>query len=252
MKKTEMATFVSENKKRVSKQLQEMITYTMKMYKDDAKSVTAQDFRSLVKDIQNELAIATPVATAASKKSETADEKPAKKAKKSAKKEETVEEEKPKKKSGAKKAKKFAKGVESQNTKGEAFDLAEVFHDEIETPLGLITKDDSIKTIKDVAKLLEEGEKEVLCAVYWTERHLSQFDYSNVEGIEAPKSFENDLDLVSIIFVAPDNSYILGVSSYTFVPYVFSAKSMKQKNGIRYTNGAEFNVYTVDADEEAE
>lgn len=275
MKKSEMAAFIKSNSKKVSKNLRDMANYTLKMYEDSPKSVTIQDLRTLVKEMQAELAIATPQATSASVKKE-ASEKTVEKSEKKAKKEKTSdkadteekpkkkesskkkaeasaeEEEKPKKKNGGKKSKKFASGVEPKNTVGEAFDLAEVFKDEIETPLGVITKDDSIKSVKDVAKILDKGEKEVLCAVYWTERHLEQFAYANIEGIEQPKKFENDLDLVSIIFVAPDNSYMLGVSSYTFVPYTFSGKSLKQSKGIRYTNGAEYNIYTIDAEAETE
>ena len=246
MKKTEMAAFIKSNSKKVSKNLRDMATYTIKMYEDSPKSVTVQDLRTLVKEMQAELAVATPQATSASVKKEAtskkeASEKKVEKSEKKAKKEKTSEEvtteekpkkkvsskkkaeesaeeeEKPKKKTGGKKSKKFASGVEPKNTVGEAFDLAEV-----------------------------------LCAVYWTERHLEQFAYANIEGIEQPKKFENDLDLVSIIFVAPDNSYMLGVSSYTFVPYTFSGKSLKQSKGIRYTNGAEYNIYTIDAEVDAE
>lgn len=286
MKKSEMVAFIKSNRKKVSKNLRDMVNYTVKMYEDSPKSVTVQDLRSLVKDIQTELAIVAPQATSASVKKEATpkkkdaakktvekSEKTSKKGKKSSKKADdeekpkkketpkkeskkseapVEEEEKPKKKGGKKAKKKFESGVEPQNTVGEAFNLAEAFKDEIETPLGIIKKDDSIKNIKDVAKILEAGEKEVMCAVYWTERHLAQFPYTSIEGIAQPESFDNDLDLVSIIFVAPDNSLMIGVSSYTFVPYVFSKVSMKQTKGIRYNAGAEFNVYTLDAEGDAE
>lgn len=279
MKKSEMVAFVKSNRKKVSKNLRDMVNYTLKMYEDSPKSVTVQDLRSLVKDIQTELAIEAPQATSASvkkeatpkkkeasekktveksektsekgkKSSKKADEEKPKKKKESKKSETPAEtEEKPKKK--GKKAKKFESGVEAQNTKGEAFDLAEVFLDEIKTPLGTIKKDDSIKSIKDVAKILEAGEKEVMCAVYWTERHLKQFPYAN-GLVPQPESFENDLDLVSIIFVAPDNSLMIGVSAYTFAPQTFLKVDMKQKDGLRYNAGAEFNVYTLDAESETE
>ena len=242
-----MVTFVKRNAKKVSKNLKEMIDYTLKAYKEDAKSVTVQDFRNLISDIKADLAEPTPQASATSKKTTTT-KKATKKAETSTK---STKEEKPKKTKKATKKKKTISGVEPINTKGEAFDIAEVFKDEVETPLGTIVKDDSVKKIQDVAKLLDEG-TEVFCAVYWTERHLEQFDYAVIPGIEQPKSFDNDLDLVSIIFVAPDNSLMIGVSSYTFVPYVFAKNSMKQHKGIRYNNGAEFNVYTMQESDDEE
>lgn len=252
--KTEMAKFVKSNAKKVSKNLKEMIDYTLKMYKDDPKLVTAQDFRGLISDINAELAEPTPQASASSvKKSEKTTKKSGKKTAKKTEKVEEAEEakeekpkEKPVKKSKAKK--KLESGV-TKSDESTTIDMAEVFKDEIETPLGVITKDDSIKSIKDVAKVLEKGEKEVMCAIYWTERHLEQFAYSSVEAISQPESFPNDLDLISIIFVAPDNSLMVGVSAYTFVPCVIENKSMKQKKGLRYNYGAEFNVYTLDAEE---
>lgn len=256
MNKAEMAKFVKSNAKKVSDNLREMITYTLKMYKDNPKLVTAQDFRDLIKDINAELAEATPQASAASLKKEKTEKPVKKKAKKEEPKEEakeTTEEEKPKKKAKGKKkkTKKLESGVE-KSEETTTIDLAGVFKEEIETPLGVIKKDDSIKNIKDVAKVLEKGEKEVMCAIYWTERHLEQFAYSTVEAIAQPESFPNDLDLISIIFVAPDNSLMVGVSAYTFVPCVIENKSMKQKKGIRYNYGAEFNVYTLDAEESEE
>lgn len=241
-----MVAFVKANKKKVSKQLKEMIDYTLKAYKEDEKSVTAQDFRSLVSDIKAELSDPTPQASAASVKKEKSEKTKKKSSKKEKIEKKAEKEEKPKKKA---KKKKSESGVTPLNTKGEAFDIAEVFKDEFETPLGVITKDDSIKSIKDIAKILEGGEKEVLCAVYWTERHLKQFPYAG-GVVPQPKSFENDLDLVSIIFVAPDNSLMIGVSSYTFAPVTFIKDDMKQTDGIRYSAGAEFNVYTLEGEAE--
>lgn len=240
MKKTEMVAFVEENKKKVSKQLKTEIKEILKLYKKDEKSVPVAVFRELIKSMKEELSDATPQASAASLK------KGEKKSKKAEKEEKEEKEEKPKKK--AKKAKKYESGVEAENTKGEAFDLAEAFKDEFDTPLGTIKKDDSIKKIQDVADILEKGEKEVLCAVYWTKRHLEQFPYSAIKGVKQPKKFDNDLDLVSIIFVAPDNSLMVGISSYTFVPYVFVEESMESHDGIRYNCGAEFNVYTLEGE----
>ena len=99
-----------------------------------------------------------------------------------------------------------------------------------------------VKTMADLYKLFEK-EEEVILAFYWTKRHLKQFKYFN-GWLGQPKSFDNDLDLVSIVFVSERATVAHGVSMYTDGVYSLLAEDIAEDGGIRFSSGIEYQIYT--------
>ena len=91
------------------------------------------------------------------------------------------------------------------------------------------------------------NEEEIYFAVYWTPRLLKQFGYSPIDSIKCPKSFANDLDLVSCIYIGDEDTIAVGISAYTDAPYNFQPKDLivDEESGLRYVNSAEFELYRL-------
>ena len=64
--------------------------------------------------------------------------------------------------------------------------------------------------------------------------------------MKKPKEFDNDLDLVSCIYLSDEGTLAIGVSSYTDAPYIIAPEDMKvTEDGFRYSNQMEFEVYRL-------
>lgn len=246
MNKEQMVQFLDEHFNEVTdKNLQERITYTANAWKKDHDSVKLSDLRPLVKEVESLLPEEESKPAPANSTKKTL--------KKSSKKEEPETEEtapKEEKKAPAKKpvAKKSEKksAVQKSEQKGTNFDLADTFADTIQTEIGTLEKAQDIKTFADLRKALA-NEEEIYFAVYWTPRLLKQFGYSPIDSIKAPKSFANDLDLVSCIYIGDEDTIAVGISAYTDAPYNFQPKDLvvDEESGLRYVNSAEFELYRL-------
>lgn len=230
MNKEQMVNFLDEHFKEVKdKSLKDRITYTANAWKKDAKSVGVTDLRSLVKEVLSVLTPAEATPAPANSVKKTLKKKTAEP------KEETPAEEKSEKKSAVKKS----------DTKGRAFDIADVFADSFEVQFGTLEKAQDIKDFKDLAEALK-NEEEIYFAFYWTSRLLRQFDYCPIKTVKKPKEFDNDLDLVSCIYLSDEGTLAIGVSSYTDAPYIIAPEDMKvTEDGFRYSNQMEFEVYRL-------
>lgn len=245
MNKEQMVAFLDEHFKEVKdKSLKDRITYTANAWKKDAKSVGITDLRSLVKEVLSVLtpAEATPAPANSVKKTlkkktaEPKEETPA---------EEKSEKKPAKKKAPAKKAPEKKSAVKKSDAKGRAFDIADVFADSFEVQFGTLEKAQDIKDFKDLAEALK-NEEEIYFAFYWTSRLLRQFDYCPIKTVKKPKEFDNDLDLVSCIYLSDEGTLAIGVSSYTDAPYIIAPEDMKvTEDGFRYSNQMEFEVYRL-------
>lgn len=261
--KEQMTSYLNEVFKSVqkaNKNLADRIVYTAKAYKKDPASVMKKDLFDLCKEAMESLATpSTPVVAEASvkpkkkvmKKAETPVEKTEEEA------ETTPEptEETPKapvKKTGKKAVtKKSAKKEESlvtpkatnSNSKKEVM-LADIFKEVYKTDtLGTLEIAHDIKTIEDLKKSYE-NEELLVFAMYWTPRHITQFEYGKDLGFKhVPKKFEDNVDLASLVYIGEVNDVAYAVSSETDRMYFFLESDLKEEDGMRFAGGAEYQIY---------
>ena len=257
--------------KTADKNLYDRIMYAGKCYSKDHASVTKGDLASLVKEVVSVLA-KTPSNTQvvaenstrtlkkSSKKSqEVASESVKEESKKEVKKSETPKKDTKKDTKETPKdtpKKEKVSGVEKVLNKEEEVSpkarlLAEVFKDSFEIEIdGENTKFElakDIKTMKDLIKAVapnENGEEPpmIVFAAYWTKRHLRQFNYFDGQ-VEAPEEFELDLDLATCIYVSDEGKIAYALSMYTEGLYVFTPRDLEEVQGVRFSNGLEYQIY---------
>lgn len=256
MNKEQMVQFLDQHFNEVTdKNLQDRIVYTANAWKKSPDSVKLSDLRPLVKEVEallpKEESKPAPANSTkktlrkSSKKEEPVAEKTAPAEEKKAPVNKEEKKEAPAKKTVPKKPEKKP-AVQKSEQKGTAFDLADTFADTIQTEIGTLEKAQDIKTFADLRKALA-NEEEIYFAVYWTPRLLKQFGYSPIDSIKCPKSFANDLDLVSCIYIGDEDTIAVGISAYTDAPYNFQPKDLvvDEESGLRYVNSAEFELYRL-------
>lgn len=267
--KQELASVLGANAKVVKEQdknLYDQMAYTSDMMKKDEKKVTRRDLVDLVKDVMKALgdkfiepALAQETSTPAvqpqaenavkkltkgvSKKQEM---KPAKE--EPAKDESTEEqgaEKAPKKslgkKSTTKKSKEGVTDLEPATSSDKAVQLAKMFPKEISVGDDTYELAEDIKTFDDLYDALEKDE-DIVFAYYWTKRHLKQFDYF-MGWLGQPKSFDNDLDLATAMYVSDDKKVAYQISMYTEAVYTILPTDFEEVDGVRVAGGIEYQIY---------
>jgi hypothetical protein len=267
--KQELANVLGANAKVVKEQdknLYDQMAYTSDMMKKDEKKVTRRDLVDLVKDVINALgdkfvepALAQETPTPAvqpqaenavkkltkgvSKKQEM---KPAKE--EPAKDESTEEqgaEKAPKKslgkKSTTKKSKEGVTDLEPATSSDKAVQLAKMFPKEISVGDDTYELAEDIKTFDDLYDALEKDE-DIVFAYYWTKRHLKQFDYF-MGWLGQPKSFDNDLDLATAMYVSDEKKVAYQISMYTEAVYTILPTDFEEVDGVRVAGGIEYQIY---------
>lgn len=267
--KQELASVLGANAKVVKEQdknLYDQMAYTSDMMKKDEKKVTRRDLVDLVKDVMKALgdkfvepALAQETSTPAvqpqaenavkkltkgvSKKQEM---KPAKE--EPAKDESTEEqgaEKAPKKslgkKSTTKKSKEGVTDLEPATSSDKAVQLAKMFPKEISVGDDTYELAEDIKTFDDLYDALEKDE-DIVFAYYWTKRHLKQFDYF-MGWLGQPKSFDNDLDLATAMYVSDEKKVAYQISMYTEAVYTILPTDFDEVDGVRVAGGIEYQIY---------
>lgn len=267
--KQELASVLGANAKVVKEQdknLYDQMAYTSDMMKKDEKKVTRRDLVDLVKDVINALgdkfvepALAQetpapavqPQAENAVKKltkgvSKKQEMKPAKE--EPAKDESTEEqgaEKAPKKslgkKSTTKKSKEGVTDLEPATSSDKAVQLAKMFPKEISVGDDTYELAEDIKTFDDLYDALEKDE-DIVFAYYWTKRHLKQFDYF-MGWLGQPKSFDNDLDLATAMYVSDEKKVAYQISMYTEAVYTILPTDFEEVDGVRVAGGIEYQIY---------
>lgn len=267
--KQELASVLGANAKVVKEQdknLYDQMAYTSDMMKKDEKKVTRRDLVDLVKDviavlgdkfIEPALAQETstpavqPQAENAVKKltkgvSKKQEMKPAKE--EPAKDESTEEqgaEKAPKKslgkKSTTKKSKEGVTDLEPATSSDKAVQLAKMFPKEISVGDDTYELAEDIKTFDDLYDALEKDE-DIVFAYYWTKRHLKQFDYF-MGWLGQPKSFDNDLDLATAMYVSDEKKVAYQISMYTEAVYTILPTDFDEVDGVRVAGGIEYQIY---------
>lgn len=277
--KEQLKNFLGANVKAVKEQdkdLFDRIAYADKMAKKDDSKVQRKDLVDLAKEViallgsavaEPALAQETPLAPiepqaensvkklakGVSKKQKSMEET-AESSEESGESEETAEEtqeakteEKVDKKSakkslGGKKAPKkdgvtALEGSENQKT----VQMAKAFPQTIEVGDSKYELATDIKTLEDLYNALNNDE-EIVFAYYWTKRHLKQFPYFG-GWLGQPKSFDNDLDLATAIYVSDEKKVSYQVSMYTEAVYTILPTDFDIEDGVRVAGGIEYQIY---------
>lgn len=271
--KEQLKSFLGANAKAVKtadKDLFDQIAYADKMAKKDDSKVTRKDLVDLVKSVMTllgdkcvepALAQETPatpqaensvkkLAKGVSKKQETKEDTSSEESGES---EKTAEEtqgadekkEAPKKSLGGKKKPATKKeGVTVLNTDADsekAVQLAKAFPKTLEVGDSKYELAEDIKTLDDLYEALNKDE-EIVFAYYWTKRHLKQFSYFG-GWLGQPKSFDNDLDLATAIYVSDEKKVSYQVSMYTEAIYTILPTDFEETDGVRVAGGIEYQIY---------
>ena len=274
--KEQLKSFLGANAKAVKtadKDLFDQIAYADKMAKKDDSKVTRKDLVDLVKSViallgdkcvepalAQEKAPATPqaensvkkLAKGVSKKQETKEETSSEESGES---ENTAEEtqgadekkEAPKKSLGGKKKPATKKeGVTVLNTDADtnsekAVQLAKAFPKTLEVGDSKYELAEDIKTLDDLYEALNKDE-EIVFAYYWTKRHLKQFPYFG-GWLGQPKSFDNDLDLATAMYVSDEKKVSYQISMYTEAVYTILPTDFEEVDGVRVAGGIEYQIY---------
>lgn len=100
---------------------------------------------------------------------------------------------------------------------------------------------EDIKTFDDLYDALEKDE-DIVFAYYWTKRHLKQFDYF-MGWLGQPKSFDNDLDLATAMYVSDEKKVAYQISMYTEAVYTILPTDFEEVDGVRVAGGIEYQIY---------
>ena len=271
--KEQLKSFLGANAKAVKtadKDLFDQISYADKMAKKDDSKVTRKDLVDLVKSViallgdkcvepalAQEKAPATPraensvkkLAKGVSKKQETKEETSSEESgesEKTAEETQGADEKKkaPKKSLGGKKKpatkKEGVTALEGSNSQ-KTVQMAKQFPQTIEVGDSKYELATDIKSMDDLYEALNKDE-EIVFAYYWSRRHLRQFDYF-VGCLGQPKSFDNDLDLATTIYVSDEKKVAYQVSMYTEAMYTVLPKDFEDEDGIRVSFGMEYQIY---------
>lgn len=275
--KKELKDILNLNVKAVKekdKNLYDRIVYAGKMSKEDDSKVSRKDLVDLAKEVIKALgdslvvtAVAeeTPKAPSETPKAENSVKKLSKGKKaveekveaptetpteteetpvEEPKKEEKVDKKSAKKSLGKKKEEPKKDGVtvlENTSKSEKTVQMAKLFPQTLEVGETKFELAPDIKTMEDLYKAYENDE-EIMFAYYWTKRHLRQFPYFN-GWLGQPKSFDNDLDLATAIYVSDEKKVSYQVSRYTEAVYTILPEDLEVEDDIRVAGGIEFQIY---------
>ena len=131
--------------------------------------------------------------------------------------------------------------LEGADSNPKAIQMAKMFPDTITIGEDAYIVDHSVTKMEDLFALFDK-EVEIVLAFYWTKRHLKQFRYFN-GWLGQPKSFDNDLDLATVVYVSDKGRVAHAVSMYTEGMYTLLSTDIPEDEGIRYSSGMEFQIY---------
>ena len=277
--KEQLKTFLGLNAKAVQtkdKDLFDRLVYADKMLKKDESKVQRADLVSLAKDVMKllgdeckepksmketkETPVETPTEAPVEPKAENSVKKLTKGSKKKAedtpkessesdqtatetpaetKTEEKVDEKKSAKKSSLGKKKEQPKKDGATDSNGTV--QKDIFPDTLKVGDTTYKLAHDIKTMDDLYNALEK-EEEIVFAFYWTKTLLKKWGYFN-NLLGTPKSFENDLDLATTIYVSEEKKIAYHISMYTEGCYNNIPDDFEEVEGIRYAGASEFQIY---------
>lgn len=267
--------------KEADKNLYDRMVYTSNAMKKDAKSVTKSDLVELVRDTikslgdkfiepalaeeKTETKVETPVETKETKteKKASAKESSLKSKVKSKKSKEVAEATEPEvaseqsaeetKEEAVKSAKKTgAEKPVKKTQKGEAVEVLEESKKQLQQrakkfPAKIDVQGESYEVAMDITsmdKLYDavNADEDILLAFYYPKRNIKQFGYfNNILG--TPKSFENDLDLASVLYISEEKKVAYAISVYMEAPYTILPEDFEIVDDVRISGFNEFEIY---------
>ena len=255
--RTEMKEFLKANFKFLKdKNLAERVSYTLKA-KDD--KVTKKDLVDLVKEVSkvvDEL-IEKKETPETAEKVEPKAENSVKKlnkgvskkqksmensSEKSENSEETVEESKEEPKSEEKSTKKINKKKTTPKKEEEPLEATvSNFPETLEVDGVTYKLAPDIQNMESLYKALEKDE-EIVFAFYYNKKMLKMAPYF-FDMLGHPKSFENDLDLATTIYVSEEMRIAYHLSRYTEACYNTLPEDLEELDGVRYAGTMQFQIY---------
>lgn len=266
--KEQLVQFLVANVKAVEKKDKDLfsrLAYASKMMETDEKKVTKKDLIDLAREVMKTLGdkIAEPVlAQETPVKAENSTKKLAKGVSKKQKptedssdevveSEKTVEVEETEEKVDTKKSAKKSLGKKKAPKEGvtvlegtenpKTVQMASKFPQTLEVGDSKYELASDIATMDDLYDALAD-DQEIVMAFYWPKRSLRQFSYFG-GMLGQPKSFDNDLDLATAIYVSDEKKVSYQVSMYTEAIYALLPDDLKEEDGIRISYGTEFQIY---------
>lgn len=272
--KEQLKEFLGANAKLVKekdKDLFDRIVYASNMCKKDDSKVKKSDLASIAKDVIDLLGEEckepatkqeTPVVEnsvkklgkGVSKKQETKKDRPKKSGESEETAEETQEEPVKEEKVDTKKSAKKSLGGKKKDTpkkdgvtvlessdNQKTVQMAKAFPKTLTVGDTTYELAEDIKTLDDLYEALNKDE-EIAFAYYWTKRHLKQFTYFG-GWLGQPKSFDNDLDLATAIYVSDEKKVSYQVSMYTEAIYTILPTDFDEEDGVRVAGGIEYQIY---------
>lgn len=254
--KQELKDFLGANAKAVSKKdknLFERLAYADAMLKKDEKQVTRRDLAELAKEVIRVLGTKVVTPALAETPTETPTpvevkaENSVKKVKKAQEETPVEEAEKTAKKSLGKKKEAKKDGVKtSTTTNSREIPVAVEFPRTLEYGDNTFELADDIQSMDDLYDALMK-EEVIIIAYYWTKRHLKQFPYFG-NYLPAPKSFKDDLDITSCIFVSEEKRIAYSISSETDAIYMLlpgDIPVLSEEEPIRLAGSTEYQIYRL-------
>ena len=132
--------------------------------------------------------------------------------------------------------------------------FAKAFPDMLKSKeLGVLRRAKNMDTYEQLVIALE-NEKDLVIAAYWPADYIKEYQYASNYLVKAPKSFENDLDLMRVVIPCETVDRFYVMSLYTEALLRFEGEDLKyhktkDANGTvfqtRQTAGLEFEIYEV-------
>lgn len=248
--KQELKDFLGANAKTVQetdKNLFDRLVYASEMLKKDEKQVTRRDLVELTKEVIKTLGSKVVTPALAEEPVEVKAENSVKGAKKVQKAQETQEE-------AVESAKTLGK---KKDTPKEKVKTAPVTNKKeipmaVEFPNTLTLGDNNYELAKDIQSMDDlynalNNEEEIIFAYYWTARHLKQFPYFG-NYLPSPKSFKDDLDITSCIYVSDEKRIAYSVSAETDAIYMLlpqDVPEISEDEPVRLSGSMEYQIYRL-------
>jgi hypothetical protein len=268
--KSDLARFINDSFKSLKDQsIKDQVVYTAKAMKNDPNSVTRDILYTLAKDIEKSLktlvntSAPTPVEASVKPKlssknknkdntaEKTSDEKTEPKT--DTKQEDSKQEQKTdtsKKPSLSKNKKKDEKEATTETKKVPTVTFPDSITHKL---LGTLTaQPDKYTTMKEIAEAVNSG-KNLVFACHWTKKQIGEFNYAQTFDVKVPRDgFENDLDLLQLTYVCETVNKLYALSTDTEAMFKLDEEDFIKIDGIRYSNGMEFEVYEITAEPQPE
>ena len=259
--KEQLKNFLGANVKaikKMDKDLFDQIAYADKVAKTDDSKVTRKDLMDLARAVMKLLGdkCVEPALAQETPATPVAENSVKKLAKGSSKKQETKKTDSPevednseeeekkttKKPLDKKKTTPKKEGVIALPDSSEkAIQMAKIFPKTLDISGDKYELATDIQSMDDLYEALN-NEEEIVFAYYWTKRHLKQFPYF-MGWLGQPKSFDNDLDLTTALFVSEEKKVAYTVSMYTDAMYTILPEDIPESDGVRLSCGTEFQIY---------